>query len=435
MRILVLSHCWEPEDGVPQRRWSWLTRILVGEGHEVIVIAPHSNAMTFRRIVRQRGKGVSLSKDAEVGSSGETIFRSGFHVKGHSLTQKIFNQGAVAVSMLLASVALNFRDPRHKPHLIIGTVPALPTAIVTKIVAQCLNTPYIIDLRDAWPDLLRYSSEWNTGTGDRSLREKILSRGPLQLLTKLTGWGIESALHSASGIITTSISLAEHLGTKMQINSDSSGRTPKIETIRNVFPPTTDCETLQKKSHGENELRVLYAGTVGRAQKLENAVKAAELVQERGYSVKLRIVGDGASWHALQERISNVHPNVEIEHRVDTEELHSYYNWADSSLVHLTDWEPLSRTIPSKIYELMEMGLHISGVVDGEAADLIEGLNAGDVVPPESPETLSQMWIDLIEDRKRLAVPSVGKEWVKKQRNEIVPMAMRKIINDVLTQG
>ena len=40
MRILLVTQYWYPENGVPQRRWSWLAKILIDAGHEVCVVAP-----------------------------------------------------------------------------------------------------------------------------------------------------------------------------------------------------------------------------------------------------------------------------------------------------------------------------------------------------------------------------------------------------------
>ena len=40
MKILIVSQYWAPENGVPQRRWSWLSQLLVEQGHQLTVIAP-----------------------------------------------------------------------------------------------------------------------------------------------------------------------------------------------------------------------------------------------------------------------------------------------------------------------------------------------------------------------------------------------------------
>lgn len=433
MRILVLSQYWAPENGVPQRRWSWLSKILVQAGHEVLAIAPpphYQRRLGLKQWFSRRN--VLGANDLEEGNSGEKILRSGFFPAGPSLTHRILNQASVAASMLLMLVTKRRHFREFNPDLVIGTVPALPTAMVTHIVASTLRAPYIIDLRDAWPELLKEKGDWNSGTGKRSVREIVLTKGPFQLLTALTERAMNRALHRADGIMTTSQDLTEHME-KDDANRGAEGKR-HIRTVRNVFPPKTEFIASDKSQRSSSELNVLYAGTVGRAQKIDNAVKAVKIAQDRGYAINLRIVGDGATWHATKATMEALGINATIEHRVPADELQAIYEWADTALIHLTDWEPLNRTVPSKTYELMSLGVHTTAVVQGEAARIVENLGAGIVVPPENPEALAEAWTTLIDDRSKLTVSSSGREWVATQRDEVVPEAFLGIVTTVTRQ-
>ncbi|MHA7725913.1 glycosyltransferase family 4 protein [Corynebacterium hesseae] len=433
MRILVLSQYWTPENGVPQRRWSWLSKILVQAGHDVLVIAPpphYQRRLEFKQWFSR--KNIFGANKIETGESGERILRSGFYPAGPSLTNRILNQASVAASMLLMQATKRASIKNFDADLVIGTVPALPTAMVTRIVAKQLHTPYIIDLRDAWPDLLKEKGDWNSGTGKRSFREIVLTKGPFQVMTALTEYAISQALRHADGIITTSQDLTEHLEKEDRKRGGVSVK--PIRTIRNVFPPKSEFIASDKGQRRSLALNVLYAGTVGRAQKIDNAVKAVKIAQDRGYDINLRIVGDGATWHATKETIEVLGIDATIEHRVPADDLQNIYDWADTALVHLTDWEPLNRTVPSKTYELMSLGVHTTAVVQGEAARLIEELGAGVVVPPENPEALADAWAMLIDDRSKLTVTSSGREWVIAQRDGVVPEALLDIIDRVNEQ-
>lgn len=433
MRILVLSQYWTPENGVPQRRWSWLSKILVQAGHDVLVIAPpphYQRRLEFKQWFSR--KNIFGANKIETGESGERILRSGFYPAGPSLTNRILNQASVAASMLLMQATKRASIKNFDADLVIGTVPALPTAMVTRIVAKQLHTPYIIDLRDAWPDLLKEKGDWNSGTGKRSFREIVLTKGPFQVMTTLTEYAISQALRHADGIITTSQDLTEHLEKEDRKRGGVSVK--PIRTVRNVFPPKSEFIASDKGQRRSLALNVLYAGTVGRAQKIDNAVKAVKIAQDRGYDINLRIVGDGATWHATKETIEVLGIDATIEHRVPADDLQNIYDWADTALVHLTDWEPLNRTVPSKTYELMSLGVHTTAVVQGEAARLIEELGAGVVVPPENPEALADAWAMLIDDRSKLTVTSSGREWVIAQRDGVVPEALLDIIDRVNEQ-
>lgn len=427
MKILILSQYWFPENGVPQRRWSWLSKLLVEAGHEVLVLSPpahYAREVSYRAWLKTIG---APSRKAETGPSGERIVRSGYLPAGRSLTSRAINQGAVALGMLWAGLQGKGGVRGFCPDLVIGTVPAIPTAIVTPIIARQLGSPYVIDLRDAWPDLLVERNQWNAGTGSMSLRERILSHGPIQLVSKLVEKMMYGSFRSAAGIIVTSKVLEEHLAQRSQFR----GNPPVTVTIRNVFPPKTSYQAGDKGDRDPHTLNVLYAGTLGRAQKLSNALDAVKLAKDKGVDVHLRLVGAGAAREELQRKIDQEDIAAEICNRVPAEELYGHYDWADTALVHLTDWEALDRAIPSKAYELMSVGIHITGVLSGEAAQLVTRLDGGDVVPPEEPEALASLWVDLARDRSRLAIDAKGQEWVRDQRDKQTPGELFKFLEQI----
>lgn len=101
LKILVLSQYWHPENGVPQRRWTWLSKILVDAGHEVTVIAPpphYQRKMGLKTWWEERRFSSALEN--HTGPSGERIVRSGFLPAGSSLTQKALNQATVKPRVL-----------------------------------------------------------------------------------------------------------------------------------------------------------------------------------------------------------------------------------------------------------------------------------------------------------------------------------------------
>lgn len=417
LKVLVVSQYWYPENGVPQRRWTWLSQLLTNAGYEVTVIAPPPH---YQRKLSLREWWTERKEDrpkSVLGPSGEIIVRSGFIPEGNSLTLRAVNQASVALGMVWLAIRKPAILQGYRPDIVIGTVPALPTSVVAATLAFLYRAPYLIDLRDAWPDLLQEAKQWNRGVGGKSLRERVLSHGPLQVVTRLTRIVIDRVLERSNGILVT----AEYLRRQLQERPAVQRRGMKISTIRNVFPPRTPVDRKPQSSTAYNSLNVLYAGTLGRAQNLANAIEAANIVASKGININLRLVGAGAARDSLTELISNSGRHVSIENRRPAEDLEDYYSWADTALVHLTDWEPLTRVVPSKTYELMEIGIHISGAVAGEAADLISSLEAGDVVPPESPEKLARLWIELAQNPERLRVSPKAAEWVARERTQVTP--------------
>lgn len=427
MKILVLSQHWYPENGVHQRRWSWLSELLTQAGHEVTVICPpphYQRKVDFPAWVRSMKE---TQPELETGPSGEKILRSIYLPAGRSLIARALNQGTVATGTLFALFSRDKHLKNFNPDLVIGTVPAIPTAIITPIVAKILKAPYVIDLRDAWPDLLTQRDQWNEGTGLKSSNGGGITGIPMKVLSFFLIKLMHASYESAKGMMVTS----EHLAHSLQQTMDFKGKDVEVVTIRNVFPPKSPQPTCSVKSLEENVLNVLYAGTLGRAQKLSNALYAVKLAEQQGVKVNLRFVGAGVAREELLRNIQKENVSAVIHGHVPAHELQDHYDWADTALVHLTDWEPLKRAIPSKTYELMASGIHITGVVKGETADLITALGSGHVVDPENPEALAELWIELARGEKSLHVSEKGQEWVEEQRNQTVPDTLLKFINKI----
>lgn len=423
MRILLVTQYWYPENGVPQRRWSWLAKILIDAGHEVYVVAPPPRNS---RSIDTAGASRLIQKTPYKGTEGEIIFRSSAYRMGDSITSKVVSQLLIALSQVRTLIR---NRKQIEPDLVIGTVPALPTAGVTWLAAKIFGRPYVIDLRDAWPDLMGQASSWNTGVGDPSIREKLAKNGPLQLVTRVSTKILNSLLRGARAILVTSSTLKASLESRSELST--RGHSPEVVVIRNVFPvasqPTEDRGNYQKDGH----LNVLYAGTIGRAQNLKNALEAAKLAKLQGLHVHMIFVGAGAARELLQDKAQELGVDARFIRLKPAELLNAYYDWADTALVHLAEWEPLRRTVPSKTYELLFNRIHISGVVEGEAADLISSLGGGDVVPPQDPSALANLWVSFGNNPQRLSVGTTGREWVIREREEMTPVRLLQILQQI----
>ena len=418
MRILLITQYWEPENGVPQRRWAWLTGALEDAGHEVLVVAPpphYLRNVSMKEWFAQ--KGYRAREEFRGGDPGKIIVRSGYLPGGASITQKVLNQAAVAAGGLHVVFHRSGSLKNFEPDIVVGTVPAIPTAFVTAISAWRFQVPYVIDLRDAWPELLTVADRWNASTGKPSLRQRILAKGPLQVVLKATDLWLTSVLRKAAAVITTSSYLAHELKNR------STGE-QRVCTVRNAFPPETRINKQPRVEGRQAELHVLYAGTLGRAQNLTNALNAARIAQGAGVRVRLRFVGAGAAKAELIHTAKRLGVDAVFEQRRSAKLLQECYEWADTALVHLTDWAPLVNAVPSKTYELMDQGIHISGVVAGETAEIIQTLRAGDVVPPENPQSLADLWVSLARNPSRLQVPETSARWVRQQRETAAPATL-----------
>ena len=382
---------------MPQRRWSWLTQSLVEAGYEVAVVAPGGDGKRFQKLY-----------EAEVGTVGEDVIRVSGGAEAASITVRALKQAKVAVKSTLAAVVATRKGSLMRPDLVIGTVPAIPTVATTILIARLLKVPYAVDIRDAWPDLLQYSESWNKSTGKKSVREILLRGAPLRFASEFTKWLMNKVFAEARFLISTSSKFATVLKRRYPLG-------PRVVVVRNLFPTRATKVSARAEGPTATGLRVLYAGKVGRAQGLENAIYAVAQAEKLGVPVELRIVGSGAAFESLRHLAHRLGANVHFYDQVGVDSLDNHYAWASTTLVHLADWLPLEMTVPSKTYELMAIGMHITSVTKGETSKLVEDLGAGIAVPPDDPVALAEKWRCLWETPELLDVSARPAQWVQVQ--------------------
>lgn len=347
MRIMLLTHSFTPEISPPQRRWSIIADELAQLGHRVTVVTPKSDR------IATESQRLLLSNDRVKLQNYPSMRRS------RTMLGKVVKHGVDAI----ISVPAAFLG--QKPDVIVATVPAIPTLIVGYIASQLRRVPFVVDLRDAWPDLLSES--------------QVLK---LRWLEPLISKFISFVVNRSDMLITVTHGLAE----KMQRNGAKNVATISngVETERASLPITP-------RAH-DDEFHILYLGNIGRSQGLETVIRAMTQVPD---NVHLRVVGQGTEKNKLVEMAETLGINAEFLDPVYGREVLENYSWADTCLVSLrSDWPSFKYTVPSKLYELLYLNQHVTGLVQGEAAGIIRASEAGTVVEQSVPalvEYINQM--------------------------------------------
>jgi len=391
VRIALITHHYEPENNAPQRRWSALVPRFIAAGHDVVVFAPPPHYPSGR--VEQLSPADHPSTSS-VGRHGETIHRVRFREHGPDLRSRSVDQALAAAHSAWRAICLLHRRSR-RPDVVISTVPGLPSIAAGWLVAFMLRGRHVVEMRDAWPDLIEASGMLSAASWRR------------RAATSLANRAVTIAQRRAASVVTTTQAFAEVLKSRGIAKVDVIRNGTNLEHLQPLPPPRARAA----------ELRVLYAGTVGRSQGLETAIQATVLAAKIGVPVRLRIVGSGAAEAELRELASSLSAPVEFVERVAQAEVFAHYQWADTVLVSLQDWAPFLWTIPSKVYEAIGLQRHITGVVRGEVATLITSLDAGDVVASGDAIGLARLWNELALDRERLAISSRAREWALEHVN------------------
>lgn len=411
MQILLLTHYFEPENGAPQRRWSALIERFVALGHEVHVIAPVPHYPTGRapRLLANELRAGSVS----VGTHGGTVHRVGYLPHNSSILSRTADHVWVARNSARAALRL-VRAGAARPDVVIATAPGLPTLAAGRAVARRLGVPLVAEMRDAWPDLVSHTPGLVNGHG-------IVPRVKQAVHEAVTG-----LQRGAATVVTTTESFARVLRRRSIQN---------VHVIRNGTA-LERYASIPETVHDHEELRVLYMGTVGRSQGLEHVIRATAAARDRGLKVDTRFVGYGADLRVLRDLNAVLGSPVDIRERVEASDVFGHYVWADTTLVSLRDWQPFEWTVPSKLYELMATGKHVSAIVAGEAADLVRESGCGEVVTPGSVEAIVALWERLLGDRSLVSSRPGGRTWVEnnvdyaiiaERYNRVLEDARRKV--------
>lgn len=369
MRLLLLTHYYAPEVGPPQLRWSALVRDMVRAGHEVHVIAPLPHYPLGQLLP---GFTPSSAGGRECGVYGEHVHRVTFRPTTGSALSALLDQLITAAH----TVAMAWRRRGEiKADVVLATAPGLPTLLAGRAVATMLRRPLVVEMRDAWPDLLRTAVR-SRHTTPRSWLQRAVLTGATVV--------VEGAQRSADLVVTTSASFTQELRRR---------GVRRVLTVRNAARPLPATPGTEPDSVVPTELRIVYVGTVGRAQGLETAMHALREVVEAGVPARMRVVGTGARLVTARALAEELELPVDFVGVVPRDQITEHYAWASTFLVMLRDWPALRFAVPSKLYEALALGLHISCSAAGETGQIVQETGAGFTTPAGDSHALAQAWI------------------------------------------
>ncbi|MBG6218705.1 hypothetical protein IWX75_003192 [Arthrobacter sp. CAN_A6] len=378
MRVLLLTHSYAPEHSPPQRRWTQLIRSFRAAGWEVDVVAPVAHAPHGRRILPRRIAGSAFL--VSVGEFGERIRRVPF------LWHRTTRLGRLIDHLFSATCSIPAAMMTAKPDVVIVTVPSLPILGAGYAVSRILRRPLVVDMRDAWPDIAR-DARLIQGSA-KGLAERI----------------IIAIQDRADLVVTVTHGFAKTLRDRGLKNVATVSNGVDMSAMRQLSPP----------AGRQDRLEVLYLGNHGESQRLDVPIRAAALV---GSKMRLTLVGHGVERNGLMALAKQLDAPVEFHSPVHGPQIMDYYERADSCIVTLRDdWKSFDTTIPSKTYEVLSVGRHVTGIVRGEARSILEQAEAGHVVESEA-KAVADLWHALAENRELLRIGEQGRTWVQNNAN------------------
>lgn len=142
---------------------------------------------------------------------------------------------------------------------------------------------------------------------------------------------------------------------------------------------------------------VLFAGNLGEAQDLPAVLDAAEALVDK-VSIRWVIVGDGRMSQWLTQQVqSRGLGNVLLLGRHPLEEMPALFACADALLVSLKTNDVFEKTIPGKVQAYLASGKPLLGMINGEAARVIEDSNAGLTCSSGDSKGLAEITLSLAQ--------------------------------------
>lgn len=339
-----------PQDPGGTRHYE-IARRLVALGHEVAVVAGSRNYLTRRRA--HHG----------VGHTGLTMTRA-WSPAGRSTLARLWGFATFMISSLVASLRVRGVD------VVWGTTPPLSQALSALAVARLRRIPFVLEVRDLWPDF--------------AVQLGVLRRPAAISLARR----LERTLYrNAERIVVNSPGYVEHL-TRIGIPE------ARIIVIPNgvdpaMFDPDDAGAGVRRELGLDGRFVVAYAGAQGMANDLETVVEAAARLGEDSGTTFL-IVGDGRRRESLEARARRLGTrSVRFVGAQPKERIGRYLAAADVCVATLRPIPMFALTYPNKVFDYMAAGRPTILAIDGVIRKVVEEADAGVFVPPGDPQALA----------------------------------------------
>jgi glycosyltransferase involved in cell wall biosynthesis len=387
MRVLILSQYFPPEIGATQARIHSFAAGLAERGHRVEVVCEVPNHP--QGVVREGFRGRAFVR-RRLDGFGVTYVWVHARREKTSASRLAFYASYAAMATLAGAL-------RPRPDVVFASSPPLPVAAAGAAIARRHRVPWVMDVRDLWPEAA-------VAMGELSNPRLLAAAAALA-----------QRLYRSAGAITVTTeafrdAIAVPLGGRERITVLPNGTT-RLWTEGAALEP--DRESLGLPP---DVFLWTFAGNVGRAQGIEAAVDAAARL---GDGFRLLILGDGPARRALEDRAAATGAAVEFHDQVEPAQALRFVRASDALLVSLSADPVFSSFVPSKLFDFCAAGRPVVLVARGEAERLASQAGAALTVTPGDPDALAQAIEGLRGDselRERLA--AAGRKFGAGHRRE-----------------
>jgi len=362
LKVLVVTQYFWPEN----MRINDMVRDFVEKGHEVTVLTGLPNYPDGEVFLR-------FKEDPEAFSNyqGAEIVRVPMVPRGKRSIQLVMNY----LSFFISACAVGALKLRRRPFdaVFVYAVSPILSAIPAVVLGRLKRAPVFVWVLDLWPETLRAVNVIHN--------PKLLG-----LVGKAVSW-----IYNRTDYL-----LLQSHGFFDNVRQYC---TRPIDAERLVYFPSWAEDDFSAKSVETSELvecddstfTVVFAGNVGEAQDFPAILDAAEALRGK-VAIRWVIVGDGRMSAWLEEQVrSRALDNVLLLGRHPLEAMPPLFAQADALLVSLRTNDVFEKTIPGKVQAYLASGRPVLGMINGEAARVIQASGAGFACESGNGSALAQI--------------------------------------------
>jgi len=348
LRVLVVTQYFWPEN----MRINDMVRDFIEKGHEVTVLTGLPNYPEGEVFPRFKENPEAFSN-----YEGAEIVRVPMVPRGKRSIQLALNYLSFFISASTVG-ALKLKGRRFDAVFVYAVSPIL-SAIPAVVLGRLKRAPVFVWVLDLWPETLRAVNVIHN--------PKLLG-----LVGKAVSW-----IYNRTDYL-----LLQSHGFFDNVRQYC---TRPIDAERLVYFPSWAEDDFSAKTVAPSELverddstfTVVFAGNVGEAQDFPAILDAAEALRGK-VAIRWVIVGDGRMSGWLEEQVrSRALDNVMLLGRHPLEAMPPLFAQADALLVSLRTNDVFEKTIPGKVQAYLASGRPVLGMINGEAARVIQASGAG----------------------------------------------------------
>lgn len=249
------------------------------------------------------------------------------------------------------------------PDVMLASSPQLPAAWTCLWITRLLGCPFVVEIRDLWPQVLIDQG----GKRPDSPMVRLLA-------------AMERQVYAGARTV---VVLAE--GAEPYVRARGARHTAWLPN-----GPDLEQFAAQPLPPPKSSFTVLYAGAHGEANGLENVIEAARLLeQSEPGRFRFEFVGDGPEKPRLIRRASGL-ASVEFHPPISKQQMPTRMARADAVLLSLKD-VPLFRygVSPNKLYDAYAIGRPVITTVQGAINAEVENFELGLTAPPGNAQALA----------------------------------------------